>query len=946
MLLSSFKLNSVKSKLVNLKFKIPNDGILYVENFEQLNILNQTNKNKITKIILSESIKAIPKNAFYGLNNLRQVFLPKKLEEIGSNAFFRCRALESITIPNSVTKIGKNAFRECQSLVEVKLPKDITYIESGVFSYCDNLKNIELPNNITTIDSCAFQGCGKLVDIKMPESLKKIVDNAFSDCASLEKIVLPKYVSLVGNRAFSNCQKLSNIVLNEKLREIGKFAFSSCKSITKLHLPDSLLEIGDNAFYDCVNLESIKIPSRVREIKSHSFSGCIGLKTIELPDKLASIFTNAFEDCVSLTDISVPNSVNYIGDYAFAGCKELKDFKFPENLKTIKKMTFSECTNLKNVTFSDSIVKISDLAFNDCKKLTNVVLPKFLDEISGDAFNGCESLKNLTLKNCRIKAGNNKPFPCVSNLRIEGELSGVTSNLFDGRDVIELLNNLEYYQKSLITNINDYLYYQKINNKVVLTNNKEKIDLRYLYVFNTCLNKGCQHNEFEKIKFVNLISQANEYEIPLPKGLPDEFDKCNLSKFKRVSNILEREYFADNITNRDVMSFYIFAYNLGAFDKNEQVRTDVCNFLKDKLSRNEICLENMYRDYRTLQLKGYNKEFTAFVLNNPTALFKEGPEFFCEFNNRFKDFMRWNTSNKGKQRQLKPSIEKFKEYYNEITSSRYCLPKDKEYIGEEIFKFFTTKEALEAVDILNEKEGKNIPDYIVGDSEKLKDESGGSFTFEWISKSDPVNFTIGKYCSCCSHISGLGNGIVKASVIEPDVQTMVIKKDGEIVAKSTIYISRENCYGVFNTIEVSDKMQRADKQEIYNAYMRGVNKFVMVYNAENQNAKLKQINVGMHSNDLDTLFIDSITRDTLNSFDYSKYDKSDYKGDAMHIQGQACVYKEEKNAQKVVAVEDVYTDIDNDKLIASSDKTESDENNKKQVALPKSNEKLDIEPEM
>ena len=84
----------------------------------------------------------------------------------------------------------------------------------------------------------------------------------------------------------------------------------------------------------------------------------------------------------------------------------------------------------------------------------------------------------------------------------------------------------------------------------------------------------------------------------------------------------------------------------------------------------------------------------------------------------------------------------------------------------------------------------------------------------------------------------------------------------------------------------------------------------------------------------------------LNSFDYSKYDKSDYKGDAMHFQGQACVYKEEKNAQKVVAVEDVYTDINKKELIASSDKPESDENNKKQVALPKSNEKLDIEPEM
>ena len=159
------------------------------------------------------------------------------------------------------------------------------------------------------------------------------------------------------------------------------------------------------------------------------------------------------------------------------------------------------------------------------------------------------------------------------------------------------------------------------------------------------------------------------------------------------------------------------------------------------------------------------------------------------------------------------------------------------------------------------------------------------FAFDWLEKNDPQNFILGKLCSCCAHLEGVGNGIMRASIILPNVQNLVIRNNqGKIIAKSTLYVNVEEGYGVFNNVEVDENINDSYKNEIYNEYMRGVRRFAEEYNKEHPDKPLKQINVGMHLNDLEEQIHEHHNEadELLQAIDYSDYSTSvlGYAGDS------------------------------------------------------------------
>lgn len=61
----------------------------------------------------------IPKEAFYGLENVQEIIIPNGVTVIGEQAFYNCKNLTSITIPEDVTEIRSFAFLGCDSLAEI-----------------------------------------------------------------------------------------------------------------------------------------------------------------------------------------------------------------------------------------------------------------------------------------------------------------------------------------------------------------------------------------------------------------------------------------------------------------------------------------------------------------------------------------------------------------------------------------------------------------------------------------------------------------------------------------------------------------------------------------------------------------------------------------------------------------------------------------------------------
>ena len=218
-----------------------------------------------------------------------------------------------------------------------------------------------------------------------------------------------------------------------------------------------------------------------------------------------------------------------------------------------------------------------------------------------------------------------------------------------------------------------------------------------------------------------------------------------------------------------------------------------------------------------------------------------------------------------------------------------------------------------AVEIMKEKQENNVPDNILQD--KIEDESllnidalyeniftlnkntlntltdlvSKKFTFEWLSKSSPINFILGKLCNCCTHLNGMGYGLMYASIVHPDFQTLVIKNNkGEIIAKSTLYLNREQGYGVCNNVEVNEKMKKKDKEIIYLKFKAAVYSFAEKYNKENKDNPIKIITVGMQDNDLgkqiETNDIKSLI--LYDNIDFSRYNKQkdDFIGNSRESQ--------------------------------------------------------------
>ena len=114
--------------------------------------------------------------------------------EIKSMAFWECNKLTSIVLPNTVTKIGNNAFFGCTELSSVTLSESLEEIEYDAFHGCGNLASIDLPASIQWIGAAAFKDCTSLTSL----TCRAVTPPSFvlteSDCllSRLQEIKVPQ----------------------------------------------------------------------------------------------------------------------------------------------------------------------------------------------------------------------------------------------------------------------------------------------------------------------------------------------------------------------------------------------------------------------------------------------------------------------------------------------------------------------------------------------------------------------------------------------------------------------------------------------------------------------------------------------------------------------------------------------------------------------------------
>ena len=381
--------------------------------------------------------------------------------------------------------------------------------------------------------------------------------------------------------------------------------------------------------------------------------------------------------------------------------------------------------------------------------------------------------------------------------------------------------------------------------------------------------------------------------------------------------------------------FYKLLFNLGALQKPEDENgkkldyaQKVVNFFIEKIKKDKFYVPNSKYMFEKMEINGFNREFTDFFMKDFDELMLEEyyhTGFISRCYNEFDAVQKTNTNNHGSQRQLKPTVAKFKQYFDSVGFEN--VTDDTKKIAETLSPYFTRQQTFEnAVKIDRERRENNVPDNILNISlkeeeifgsiddyakkissirletlEQLNQIANKEFTFEWLAKNDPQNFILGKFCSCCSHLEGAGYGIMHAGIVSPNVQNLVIRKNGtgEIIAKSTLYINREQGYGVCNNVEVNTSVPASQLNSVYQKYVLGIVSFAEEYNREHPDKPVVQINVGMHLNDLSDEIVKnhSRSRQLFKAINYGEYglDLMNYNGDSSECQYVIWKLEEKQN---------------------------------------------------
>ena len=193
---------------------------------------------------------------------------------IGSHAFEYCQRITSVVIPDSITSIGFEAFYNCTNLNEVVIPDSVTYIWLVAFGNCRSLTSISIPDSVSGIDIYAFSYCTSLRTVHLGRNVEGIGDLAFSYCSSLESInVDPQNTVFLSDRGclinkrlkyFSKCpeMKAGAYKIPEGITTIEGSAFYGCTRLTSIVIPKDVTTIGISAFYNCSNLTDIYFEGR------------------------------------------------------------------------------------------------------------------------------------------------------------------------------------------------------------------------------------------------------------------------------------------------------------------------------------------------------------------------------------------------------------------------------------------------------------------------------------------------------------------------------------------------------------------------------------------------------------------------------------------------------------------------------------------------------------
>ena len=717
----------------------------------------------------------------------------------------------------------------------------------------------------------------KKTNLIIPSRVKNICDKAFFSNANIQTVEMSSNVKTIGAKTFFKCKNLNKVIFTKCVSDINSECFSNCSNLREIEGFHGVVNIGDKAFSDCYKLVKIKFPKTLKTLGKSAFSNCRSFTSVVLPKGIVSIGEGCFWNCYRLNSVTFPSLFESIEEETFKDCMKLDNVVWPANLKNIGKRAFEGCA-FTTLNFPDTLESIGLYAFSDNKNLKRFSLPDTIVQLNYEAFSQCHSVRNFKIGPIEFKK---------SDL-IELEDDSIIEKIYLPNVQCDesLFYKLDLSPRNQINPISNSIIISTIFTEKELLQRKE-----IAYIMPFIAGKYIDASNYKLIKNELL----NNYK--------------DFSRF--IKKVIGKEQLAKSYSNRlSVYDLYKLAHVLGAFSDDSRTRQRACEFLTLAFESGQLNILTVHGLLENLQFQNYNPEIAEFLMNKDNwnemlldELDNDKKGYLVNVINEFSKIREFARSNRGSQSYRKITLKIVDLYFS--SKEFEGIDSYNEDISVVLFPYTHEQETFqEAIEIKKKYEelrsSKKVYDHILHEElsskilesrrqilensreivDNLSKVANQQFTFEYLSKADPKNYVLGKYCSCCAHLEGAGRSIVKASILHPDCQNLVIKdKNGRIIAKSTLYINRQQGYGVFNNMEVSEQVDDSMKKYIYECYKEAAREFALRYNELNSKRPITQINVGMLLNDLEPQIVEHDLKDEEMLKGFNFYEYGNYSGD-------------------------------------------------------------------
>lgn len=263
------------------------------------------------------------------------VSIPDGVKIIGKEAFAYNNKISKIILPESVESIEFLAFYNC-SVTEIVIPEGVTRLSDSFCSFCDELKSVTIPKSVTEIEQWAIDECPELskiiymgslydwnkINIHGDNELILSLDITFMEKSPVDAVRYYGRNTITGNAAYVYDMLASGVLADIPLERVeldedkmvtlddfslGRMIFMSDHpecfwwggTASYTHDDEGIIYSFDPVYtYSGDELVSMRaqLDSVVKEIVAGVPEGTIFEKALYLHDKVAEIVTYEFTD--------------------------------------------------------------------------------------------------------------------------------------------------------------------------------------------------------------------------------------------------------------------------------------------------------------------------------------------------------------------------------------------------------------------------------------------------------------------------------------------------------------------------------------------------------------------------------------------------------------------------------------------------------------------------